>query len=191
MIAPLPNSDSLPEAWADLGVNLAPLHAFRGARYGWDGDYAFGPVAIENGWCDDWPAFWAERRLRPALAHIPRDLACRVAALADDLPCRLPTRPEASLLHGDLWSGNVLVEGGRITGLVDPACYYGHAEVDLTMLSLFDRPSAAFVGSYGTPQAGQERRAPIYALWPALVHLRLFGAGYWPLVERLLTQAGT
>src|SRR5690606_6786281 len=102
----------------------------------------------------------------------------------------LPRRPAPALLHGDLWSGNVLAEGGCVTGLIDPACYYGHCEVDLAMLRLFGRPRSVFFEAYGPLEPGHAERLAIYQLWPALVHLRLFGASYRPLVERLLDEAG-
>jgi fructosamine-3-kinase len=101
----LPTGGSLSKAWASLGLVLARLHAKSGARYGWPTDYAFGPVAIANGWTEDWPRFWAERRLLVHLAHLPSALARRVEALAADLPNRLPARPTPALLHGDLWGG--------------------------------------------------------------------------------------
>src|ERR1700731_2249030 len=81
---------SLSKAWASLGLVLARLHATSGARYGWPVDYAFGPVAIENGWTEDWPRFWAERRLLVHLAHLPSALARPVGAAA-----RGPPRPLA------------------------------------------------------------------------------------------------
>jgi fructosamine-3-kinase len=186
----LPAGGQLSETWASLGLVLATLHATSGARYGWPSDYAFGPVAIENGWTDDWPCFWAERRLLTHVAHIPSALARRVERLAAALPNRLPARPIPSLLHGDLWSGNILASGGRVSDLIDPACYHGHGEVDLAMLNLFDEATAAFFKSYGAPEPGHDERAPIYTLWPALVHLRLFGAGYQAMVERLLRAIG-
>jgi fructosamine-3-kinase len=169
---------------------LSGLHAARGERYGWHEDHAFGAVDIANTWADDWSTFWAERRLLANRRHIGASLARRIEALARDIGNRLPAEPVASLLHGDLWGGNVLVADRRISGLIDPACYYGHAEVDLAMLSLFDHPSAEFFASYRPLEAGHEARLPIYQLWPALVHLRLFGRGYAPLVERLLAAAG-
>ena len=70
--------------------------------------------------------------------------------------------------------------------LIDPACYHGHAEVDLAMLSLFGTPGPMFRETYGPSEPGLEARRPVYQLWPALVHLRLFGSGYQGLVERLL-----
>ena len=187
----LPARGSPSHAWASLGSVLAKLHAATGPHYGWCEDYAFGSVAILNARANDWPSFWAERRLLNNLPHLPSNLARRIEALAGRLANRLPADPPAALLHGDLWGGNILVDGDRISGLIDPACYYGHCEVDLAMLTLFDRPGTAFYEAYGPLDPGHEERLNIYKLWPALVHLRLFGDGYRPLVERLLTAAGT
>lgn len=83
-----------------------------------------------------------------------------------------------------------MARGDRVSGLIDPACYHGHAEVDLAMLALFGRPGPAFHDNYGALEPGAEDRLPVYQLWPALVHLRLFGAGYRGLVERCLNAAG-
>jgi len=102
----------------------------------------------------------------------------------------LPAEPPASLLHGDLWAGNMLVRDGRLAALIDPACYHGHAEADLAMICLFERPDTAFWDAYGPLEPGWEERRTIYQLFPALVHLRLFGASYEPLADRLLSEAG-
>ena len=183
-------SDTGAPAPAELGRAVARLHAASGARYGWHADYAFGPVTIENARDDDWPGFWGKRRLLCHAGHVPGALMRRLEALAADLGNRLPARPRPALLHGDLWGGNVLADGGRVAGLIDPACYHGHAEVDLAMLALFGRPGSGFREAYGAPEPGEAERAAIYKLWPALVHLRLFGAGYRGLVEGLLEAAG-
>ena len=180
---------SMDGAWASLGSALARLHGATGERYGWREDYAFGSVMIENSWSAIWPDFWAQRRLFVHVPYIPVELARRVERLAADLQNRLPAQPAPALLHGDLWSGNVLVAGDRVSGLVDPACYYGHAEVDLAMLGLFGRPGAPFYQAYGFLEPGHDERLALYQLWPALVHLRLFGSGYRPMVERLLSAA--
>ena len=179
-----------PRAWRRCGEDLARLHAAAGPAYGWARDYAFAHVTIANGWQETWPAFWAEHRLLPGLERIPGSLARRVERLAAELPDRLPRRPHPALLHGDLWAGNLHVRADGRIALIDPACYHGHGEVDLAMLGLFGRPHPAFLEGYGPPQPGAREREPIYRLWPALVHLRLFGRGYAGLVSQCLDQAG-
>jgi fructosamine-3-kinase len=182
----LPVDGRLNSAWGSLGSALATLHRTHGDHYGWNEDYAFGAVSISNGWADNWPTFWAEHRLLNHLPHLPANLTQRIEALAADLPNRLPARPTPSLLHGDLWGGNILASQGHISGLIDPACYFGHTEVDIAMLTLFDHPTAAFPETYGPLEAGANLRLPIYQLWPALVHMRLFGSSYRSMVERKL-----
>lgn len=191
----LASDGRIEHAWRHLGAVLALLHSVDpcgdgpALRYGWDADYAFGPVAIDNGRTDTWPGFWAEKRLVTHLTHLPRELGLRIERLAADLDNRLPASPDPALLHGDLWGGNILVHDGRVTGLIDPACYYGDREVDFAMLGLFNRPDRDLFEAYGSLDSGHEARVPIYQLWPALVHLRLFGTAYRPMVERLLSAA--
>lgn len=184
----LPEEPATPSHWRDLGRALRALHDRTGDAFGWPDVYAFGAVEIPNDPAPDWPTFWTERRLRPSLPFLPPDLARRIEALIAALPHRLPeVRP--ALLHGDLWTGNVHFSGGR-AWLIDPACYFGHGEVDLAMLHLFGSPPAAFRDGYGAAEPGYEERQPIYQLWPALVHYRLFGSGYAGMVDRLLSVAG-
>lgn len=178
-----------PESWRALGAALALAHRSEGECYGWAEDYAFGPVEIRNGFNDAWPAFWAENRLRPFLGAVPGETSARLEALCARVTELLPERPRPALLHGDIWTGNALFSGNSAY-LIDPACYRGDAEVDLAMLHLFGQPPAEFLEGYGTLRDGHESRQPIYQLFPALVHLRLFGAGYHGLVSRLLDRAG-
>jgi len=178
------------EGWYTLGTALRDLHLqTAGQTYGWHEDYAFGLAFIPNAPSDDWPLFWAERRLLVFGGSVPSDIGRRVEALCRRLPDLLPRTPPPALLHGDLWQGNVLFSGARAF-LIDPACYYGDAEVDLAMLGLFGQPPADFRQAYGRPRPGEAERRVIYQLWPALVHLRLFGAGYRGLVSGLLDAAG-
>lgn len=196
VIERLPAGGGIESAWRHLGRQLSRLHAVdesgigRQACYGWQDSYAFGRVPIDNGWSGDWPGFWAERRLAILLSGLPRTLASRAERLAARLPDLLPATPRPSLLHGDLWVGNILVADGRISGLIDPACYFGDREVDFAMLRLFGRPGPELMEECEALATGHERRRPIYQLWPALVHVRLFGAGYHGMVDRLLGLAG-
>jgi fructosamine-3-kinase len=179
-----------PVAWAAIGEALRKLHDHPGESYGWPVDYALGTVGLDNRQTRDWPAFWGEQRLAATARTLDRPWRERIAALAKRLPDLLPDQPVAALLHGDLWSGNILVKEGRLAALIDPACYYGHAEVDLAMLALFDTPPEVFWSAYGRLEDGWEERRAVYQLFPALVHLRLFGAAYGGMVDRLLARLG-
>lgn len=176
--------------WRALGSALRRLHDYRGETFGWPEDYAFGTVAIANAALPSWPDFWADRRLRPFLPHLPTKLTRRVETLCNRLPDLLPADAPAALLHGDLWTGNVLFGPAGSAWLIDPACYFGDPEVDLAMLSLFGQPGPGFHETYGQLRPGANSRRAIYQLWPALVHLRLFGRGYLGLVDSRLGSLG-
>ena len=180
-----------PRAWANIGRQIRAMHGHVGADYGWPSDYAFGSVRLDNRQRRDWPGFWGEQRLVAAAGTLDRPWRERVERLAGRLTDLLPARPPPALLHGDLWTGNILVRNGALAALIDPACYHGDAEVDLAMLCLFGEPDDAFWEAYGALESGWAERRCLYQLFPALVHLRLFGPSYAPLVDRLLTEAGT
>jgi fructosamine-3-kinase len=199
----LPHGGRLSASWADLGRALGMLHAAPApvpedalpiGPYGWEADYAYGRLGIDNGWKADWCDFWAEKRLLAGLEQLPVDLARRLEALAARLPEWLPRQPRPSLLHGDLWGGNVVVAEGKVSGFVDPASYVGHGEVDVAMLGLFDSPPSvfftAYIDSIGPPEPGLGERLILYRLWPAIVHYRLFGLRYRGLVDQLLAAVG-
>lgn len=189
LLSDMPTGGKLSRSWVHLAEILDQVHGTMGESYGWDHDYAFGTVKIVNGRAGAWPAFWAANRLRCHIPFIDRHIGERVAALADRLDDLLSARPAASLLHGDLWGGNILVANDHVTALIDPACYHGDREVDLAMLSLFDRPPAVFYEACGLTK-GWEARQAIYRLWPLLVHLRLFGESYRQAVLEMLHAAG-
>jgi fructosamine-3-kinase len=186
-----------------LGRSVAALHRARGHAFGWERDNFIGPLTQENGRMPAWPAFWSERRLRPQLRRavdagaLEAPARSRCDRLLDDLDARIgdPAALDGpSLLHGDLWSGNVVPLPGGGAALVDPAVYHGHREVDLAMADLFGGFGPAFHGGYAEVWplgAGYVpvRRA-VYQLYYLLVHLNLFGRGYRDGVLAALAEAG-
>ncbi|MGE5640801.1 MAG: fructosamine kinase family protein [Clostridia bacterium] len=172
--------------FAALAGMLVAVHAHRGPRYGWPSDNFIGLAPQANGWYDDWAEFFVERRLRPQYAR-----AAANGYALDWLPFeRLLAghRPPPSLLHGDLWRGNVgFVRGsaGLEPVLFDPAVYYGDAECDLAMSELFGGFPPQFYGAYPLRE-GYERRKHLYNLYHLLNHLNLFGGGYLAQVTETL-----
>ncbi|MGH7447400.1 MAG: fructosamine kinase family protein [Longimicrobiales bacterium] len=187
------------QAWAELGRSLARLHRSAGqaGQYGWDSANSIGPLPQANEWMSDWPAFWAEQRLKPQLRLAQSRLDTRMLAqferLFDMMGDRLgPAASDGpSLLHGDLWNGNVhfTQHGGA---LIDPSSYYGHREVDLAMAALFGGFPAAFHDAYSAEWPlldGADERRPIYQLYYLLVHVNVFGSGYIEQTRRVLDVA--
>lgn len=177
-------------AWSDVGAGVRRLHERRGESYGWPVDYPIGTVTLHNKETRDWPRFWGEQRLIGTASVLDRPWRERVERAAERLGDLLPADPPAALLHGDLWTGNILVREGRLVGFIDPACYFGHAEVDLAMLDLFGSPPGEFREAYGEPEPGWRERRPAYQLFPALAHVRLWGPSWFNLVDRLLSELG-
>jgi fructosamine-3-kinase len=172
-----------------LGRAIAALHAPAVGGWGWSGDNFIGALPQQNGTAATWADFWRDQRLQPQL-RIARDLG-RMPGQADDwerlfaaLPAALsPAEHDGpSLLHGDLWSGNVLGDAEGRPVLVDPAAYRGHREVDLAMADLFGGFGAAFHTAYAEARpltdGYRDVRRPIYELFYLLVHVNLFGGGY-------------
>lgn len=176
--------------WERLGRALAALHRVRADRYGWPADNFIGPLRQPNSWLDDWPSFWREHRLEPQLRRAydaglfepaARRRFDRLLARLDDLLA--PAAEDgASLLHGDLWYGNVLPLSGGEAAIIDPASYHGHREVDLAMADLFGGFDASFHQAYREvwPLAPsyETLRRNIYQLYYLLVHVNLFGESY-------------
>ncbi|MBF7051894.1 fructosamine kinase family protein [Halomonas sp. KAO] len=180
---------------AALGEGLRRLHGAVGEAHGWHRDNACGRTPQPNAPLADGRAFQRERRLLPlaeacqARGLLDARLRGRLEALAHGLEaCWLPDAP-ASLIHGDLWSGNVLFTP-RGPALIDPAVYRHYPEVDLAMLTLFGSPGEAFFEAYwdGAPPADWPRRETLFQLYPLLNHLLLFGGGYRGAVERAVSR---
>jgi fructosamine-3-kinase len=181
-----------PADWAGLGRALAEVHHTTAIAYGWHTDNRIGPLVQRNTWEDDWPTFFAEHRLRPHLdaPALPSEVRGRIEeALDGPLQTLLPASPPASLVHGDLWSGNVV--GGR--WLIDPAVQHADRELELAFAAVFGGLPAAFWAAYEDtwPLAtGWQERRPALQLYHLLVHVRLFGAGYVPSVTSRLDDLG-
>jgi fructosamine-3-kinase len=176
--------------WADVGARIRDLHGRIGNGFGWPVDYAIGTVRFDNRETDDWPRFWGEQRLVATASLLDRPWRARIERLAARLGDLLPESPTPALLHGDLWTGNMLVHEGRLVALVDPACYYGDAEADIAMLDLFSAPPDEFRQAYGALEPGWRERQPVYQLFYAIAHVRLWGPTYHAMVERLLVAVG-
>ncbi|MDX1755307.1 MAG: fructosamine kinase family protein [Marinobacter sp.] len=190
-IESVPATDRL---WARLGQGLAQLHRVPQSSYGLAQDNYIGLAPQPNGLSDNWGEFFLQRRLSYQASRI-RDpvVAGEVTSVLERQRSRLQAYLNAhcrgpSLLHGDLWSGNVLFDAQSVW-LIDPAVYCGDREADLAMTELFGGFGAAFYRAYDEvwPRSAEYSvKRDIYNLYHALNHYNLFGAGYLPGCRRYL-----
>ena len=185
-----------------LGRQFAELHRYRGKKFGLSDDNLLGDSPQSNNPSKEgrlnWAVFYAENRLefQTNLAVKNGYVTPEMRNLMDNLIKKVPglisgTEEEPSLLHGDLWSGNYLIDERGIPWLIDPAVYYGHREADLAMTSLFGGFSNTFYSAYKSAypiSPGYAEREPLYQLYHLLNHLNLFGTGYYGQVISILKR---
>ncbi|HUF37916.1 MAG TPA: fructosamine kinase family protein [Anaerolineales bacterium] len=192
----LPQGKPRRDYWPALGRRLACLHSCTADRFGLDHDNYLGSTPQPNTTAADGYAFFAENRLgyQAELAGrrglISSREVRRVEAVANRLREWVPEQP-ASLLHGDLWTGNLLQDERGDPALIDPAAHYGWREADLAMLSLFGSPPEDFYAAYREiiplPPALRDR-FPLYNLYHLLNHLNIFGPSYYGQVVWVLDR---
>lgn len=177
-----------------FGAALAELHRHTAPRFGLDRDNFIGRLPQPNTPAQSWAAFYAEQRIgfQMALARRNGRLPPRREKLLTRLIERLPDLLDdeaivPSLIHGDLWGGNYLVDAQGQAVLIDPAVCYAHREMDLAMSELFGGYPPRFYEAYfaAYPAPGYPERRALYQLYYILAHLNLFGESYGGRVDAI------
>ena len=185
----------------ELGAGLARMHqadtsAFvTGGKYGALHDHLLGSGMQDNTPMDSWPEFFAECRLRPqferASSWFDNGTRRKIDTLLEHPDLYLPETVRPSLLHGDLWAGNYMVDDRGHPWLIDPAAYVGHAETDLALTELFGGFDRTFYDAYRNIEeidpCYRDRR-DLYNLYHLVKHLNLFGSGYLSPVLSILRK---
>ena len=179
---------------------LVALHTVKAEQFGLEQDTLIGGLHQPNPWTASWIEFFRDQRLlfmgREALrwGQLPRIVFSRLEKFAERLDEWIEEPDHPSLIHGDVWTTNVLSHQGRITGFIDPAIYYGHPEIELAFTTLFHTFGQAFFIQYQELKPIKpgffEIRRDLYNLYPLLVHVRLFGGGYVGSVSGILSRIG-
>lgn len=182
--------------WEHLGEQLAALHKITANKFGLDHDNYIGSLKQFNKPETQWITFFVEQRLEIQLKQamdnkkINSDIVDQFESVFKILPSLLPEE-QPGLLHGDLWSGNLITNQKGEPCLIDPAVCYGNREAEIAFTQLFGGFTNTFYESYNntfplTP--GFAGRIDIYNLYPLLVHVNLFGGGYVSQVVSILRQ---
>jgi fructosamine-3-kinase len=183
--------------WEDLGISLAEMHKrSKSDHYGLNYDNYIGKLPQQNTIHEDWIDFFIQFRLDVQLnlaiknQLVSAEFIRQYRQLYKLLPELLPV-DQPALLHGDMWSGNVMVGHDGKACLIDPAVYFGHREIELSFTLMFGGFGRDFYDAYQAtyPLApGFEARVDIYNIYPHMVHANLFGSSYLGGVERVLDR---
>ena len=183
-----------------LGQLLAHCHQVKGTAFGLERDTLIGPLHQPNPQSESWVTFFREQRLLYMIGvaresgNLPPMLEQRLRRIADSLDEFLIEPPYPALIHGDMWRTNVIVSRGRVAGIIDPALYYAHNEMELAYMTLFDGIGEEFFHAYCKLVAVDDAffavRRHIYNLYPLLVHLIIFGEKYIRPLQESLTRFG-
>lgn len=177
---------------ATFASQLADLHRNSASEFGFATSNYIGSLPQYNEWTASAPDFYITQRLEPQFRLASeqgfsfRELDKIMKNIAQDIPEEPP-----SLIHGDLWVGNFLVNASGMPYLIDPAVCYGPREMDLAMMKLFGGFSSDIFRLYNEAfplPPGFEKRIPLWQLYYLLVHLNLFGSGYLGSVNRIIRQ---
>lgn len=180
-----------------LGSRLAAMHQVSVGEFGWTRNNTIGATQQINDRSTDWIEFWRKCRLGYQLQLARANgysgrLQAQGERLTEQLDAFFPgTQPVASLLHGDLWSGNYSFDDSGEPVVFDPAVYYGDRETDIAMTELFGGFPDAFYTAYRDAyplDPGYTTRKTLYNLYHILNHLNLFGSGYLRQAEQMMGQ---
>lgn len=180
-----------------FGRQLAALHRAAADEFGLDHDNYIGSLPQPNGPMPSWLDFYRARRLgfqcdlARQRGYMPAARERRLSWLMDHLDCWIDTAVSPSLIHGDLWGGNYLIDADAQPVLIDPATYYGHREIELAFTELFGGFPPSFYAAYREVwplRPGYEDRRPLYQLYHLLTHLNIFGESYGRSVDDVLRR---
>lgn len=189
-----------PAAQTHAAELVAALHSIPSSHFGLERDTLLGGLHQPNPLTAKWISFFRDQRLlwmadaAQRSGELPVSLHRRLQVFSEHLDRFIEEPEHPSLIHGDLWTTNLLASEGRITGFLDPAIYYAHPEIGLVFTTLFGTFGAPFFECYHALRPIEpgffEVRRDIYNLYPLLAHVRLFGAGYVGAIDRILRRLG-
>lgn len=171
---------------------LAALHKNSADKFGFQASNYIGSLPQYNSHSTTAADFYLSQRLEPQFELAGKNgfIFANQSSVMKNIAAAIPDEPP-SLIHGDLWVGNHLVNEDGLPCLIDPAVSYGPREMDLAMMKLFGGFSKNIFSAYNNHfplPIGFEKRVSLWQLYYLLVHLNLFGTGYLNSVKRILKE---
>ena len=183
----------------DLLEAIISLHSNNSINYGFDFDTQIGGLRQINSYSKNWVEFYRDKRLYYIFDLInkkqPMDSAIntKINLLLKKIDNFIPNKPKPSLLHGDLWEGNILFKNKKFTGFIDPGSFYGHNELEVSYLRWFDQRfiDKNFLNRYNDYISIDKyylEYEPIYQLYYSLLNVYLWDRSFVKNVRNLLEK---
>ena len=169
-----------------LGQGIAQLHTTKFSHFGADYDNYIGLLPQKNAYRSSFADFFWEMRILPQLElaikkhHFTLNELGSIEHASKQWTDIFPVE-DPVLIHGDLWAGNIFTDSEGNAGILDPAVYFGHREMEIAFTHLFGGFEPSFYQAYSEIlpiSPGFEQRKRLYQLYPVLVHVNLFGGNY-------------
>lgn len=194
------NNELLSNIEQHAATVVSDLHAVKNTQFGFNEATLIGGITQPNDWHENWVDFFRDQRLlymanlAVRRGRFSSDTMRSIEKLAGRLPRWIKNDAMPCLIHGDVWSGNVICRNGELSGLIDPAIYYADPEIELAFIKLFNTFGEPFFNAYQKHNKIKpgffEERVDLYNLYPLLVHAVLFGGGYVEQVKKTLKAYG-
>ena len=194
------NNDDQPEKTnIDLLNSIISIHSIKNQDYGFDFDTQIGGLKQINSKSKNWKDFYTDKRLSYIFDLVnknkPMDksINTKIDLLIKKMDNFIPTNPRPSLLHGDLWEGNILFKNKKFVGFIDPGSFYGHNELEVAYLRWFNPKfiDNNFLNKYNDHIKVDKyylEYEPVYQLYYSLLNVYLWDRRYVEDVRRLLDK---
>ena len=177
--------------WIHFADSLNQLHENTSINFGCSDNNYIAKLDQNNEWASSWLEFYVEKRIMPQLKLSSKQ--GYLSEYLDEIKIKKAFEPflkdlAPSLLHGDLWSGNFILNTHGAY-LIDPACYYGDRMVDIAMAKLFGGFDSSFYDRYfelNPSISNAKEKTDLYQLYYLLVHLNLFGQSYYTPCKQIM-----
>ena len=171
----------------ELADKISSIHKIKNSKYGFEFDTPIGALKQPSKYNKSWVNFFRENRLGMIFNLInksnpmPNTINLKIERILNKLEDLIPNNPTPSLIHGDLWEGNILFNKGKIAGLIDPGIHFAHNEMEISYLTWFKYVTDNFLNYYSEIYKIDKyfsKYEPIYQLYYCLLNIHLWDRKY-------------